>query len=326
MKNVFVLSALVALACVAPAAQEAPPMTLVSVQKIWDAGPHNAFTDLIRFQDRWFCTFRESAEHVGGDGAIRILVSEDGTAWESAALLTEEGIDLRDPKLCETPDGRLMAVMGGSVYKGKELLGRQPRVAFSKDGRAWSAPQRVLGEGDWLWRVTWHQGRAYGVTYRIPENSWEVVLVSSDNGVDFSPVTTFEISGKPNETTLRFLPDHTMMALVRREGEDRLAWFGKSAPPYTDWTWKDIGHQLGGPNFIVLPDGRLVAGGRDYGDPRSTRLGWLGPDGYTPVITLPSGGDTSYPGLDWHEGLLWVSYYSSHEGKTSIYLAKVKLP
>ena len=31
-------------------------------------------------------------------------------------------------------------------------------------------------------------------------------------------------------------------------------------------------------------------------------------------------------GLVWHAGLLWVSYYSSHEGKTSIYLAKVRLP
>jgi hypothetical protein len=27
-----------------------------------------------------------------------------------------------------------------------------------------------------------------------------------------------------------------------------------------------------------------------------------------------------------HDGLLWVSYYSSHEGKTNIYLAKVELP
>ena len=35
--------------------------------------------------------------------------------------------------------------------------------------------------------------------------------------------------------------------------------------------------------------------------------------------------DTSYPGLVWHEGQLWVSYYSSHEGKTSIYLARVRL-
>ena len=49
-------------------------------------------------------------------------------------------------------------------------------------------------------------------------------------------------------------------------------------------------------------------------------------DGYEPVLTLPSGGDTSYPGLVWHDGLLWMSYYSSHEGKSAIYLAKVKLP
>ena len=44
----------------------------------------------------------------------------------------------------------------------------------------------------------------------------------------------------------------------------------------------------------------------------------------TEFLKLPSGGDTSYAGLEWHKGLLWVSYYSSHEGKTSIYLAKVK--
>jgi hypothetical protein len=49
-------------------------------------------------------------------------------------------------------------------------------------------------------------------------------------------------------------------------------------------------------------------------------------DSYKPALTLPSGGDTSYPGLAWHDGLLWMSYYSSHEGKAAIYLAKVKLP
>jgi hypothetical protein len=52
-------------------------------------------------------------------------------------------------------------------------------------------------------------------------------------------------------------------------------------------------------------------------DPRSGRL--------TEFLTLPSSGDTSYAGLVWHDRLLWVSHYSSHEGKTSIYLAKVKL-
>ena len=56
-----------------------------------------------------------------------------------------------------------------------------------------------------------------------------------------------------------------------------------------------------------------------------TALAKLTLETYEPVLTFPSGGDTSYPGFVWHEGLLWMSYYSSHEGKTSIYLAKVKL-
>ena len=167
------------------AAQSAPSPAIVSVARIWDTGAHNAFTDLIRWRDRWYCTFREGDEHVGGDGRIRVLVSTDGEAWTSAALVGETGIDLRDPKLSITPDGRLMIVAGGSVYEGKRYLGRQPRVTFSQDGIKWSAPQRILEEGDWLWRVTWHDGRAYGVTYRtLPGDAseWALTLVSSADG------------------------------------------------------------------------------------------------------------------------------------------------
>ncbi len=45
----------------------------------------------------------------------------------------------------------------------------------------------------------------------------------------------------------------------------------------------------------------------------------------TRLLKLPSGGDTSYPGLLWHDSLLYLSYYSSHESKTSIYLARIKV-
>ena len=41
---------------------------IVSVEKIWDQGLHNAFTDLIRFRERWFCTFREGERHAAGAG------------------------------------------------------------------------------------------------------------------------------------------------------------------------------------------------------------------------------------------------------------------
>ena len=138
---------------------------IVSVEKIWDRGAHNAFTDLIRFEGQWFCTFREGLSHGGGDdGRVRVIVSSDGERWESAALLRETGVDLRDPKLSQTPDGRLMLVSGGSIYDGDRYLTRAPRVAFSRDGRHWTAPQRVLAEDHWIWRVTWHKGRGYAVS------------------------------------------------------------------------------------------------------------------------------------------------------------------
>ena len=310
-------------------AAQSPSPAIVSVARIWDTGAHNAFTDLIRWRDRWYCTFREGDAHVGGDGRIRVLVSTDGQAWTSAALVGETGIDLRDPKLSITPDGRLMIVAGGSVYEGKRYLGRQPRVTFSQDGITWSAPERILEEGDWLWRVTWHDGRAYGVTYRtLPGDAseWALTLVSSADGRVFDRVTPLSVPGRPNETTLRFMPDGEMVALVRREAGDRLAWVGRSRAPYTTWTWRATPHQVGGPNFIRLPDGALWASGRSYpGGPKTVVARMTLDGGYDPALTLPSGGDTSYAGMVWHADVLWVSYYASHEGKTAIYLARVKV-
>jgi len=307
---------------------------LVSVKKIWDQGNHNAFTDLIRFRDKWYCTFRESEGHVGGDGKLRVIESNDGETWESAALLTEEGVDLRDPKFSITPDNRLMIVGGGSIYQGtKTLQGRQPRVAFSADGHSWTTPQRVLAEGDWLWRVTWHDGKAYGVSYdSSPKPSaggdapdWTLKLYSSDHGVKYDLVTALQVPDRANETTLRFLEGGEMMALVRREGGNKLAWIGTSLPPYKDWKWHETKHQVGGPNFIRLPNGELWAAGRSYPGGAKTVLAKMTRDSYEPVLTFPSGGDTSYAGLVWHQDLLWMSYYSSHEGKASIYLAKIRL-
>ena len=324
---VAVLRSLLLFLLVFATAQPAP--VLVGVARIWDAGAHNAFTDLIRWHDRWYCTFREGDDHVGGNGRIRVLSSEDGRTWASTALIAEPGVDLRDPKLSITPDGRMMIVAGGSVYEGKRYMGRQPRVTFSPDGSTWSTPQRVLAEGDWLWRVTWHEGRAYGVTYRTATGAsaeWTAALVSSPDGRTFDELTTFVVPDRPNETTLRFMPDGEMVALVRREAGNRFAWVGRSRAPYTTWSWRETPHQIGGPNFIRLPDGDLWASGRSYPGGPKTAVGRLTLDGgYEPALTLPSGGDTSYAGMVWHEGLLWVSYYASHEGRTAIYLARVKV-
>ena len=115
--------------------------------------------------------------------------------------------------------------------------------------------------------------------------------------------------------------------LVRREAGDQGGWVGRSQSPYTDWKFAPTKVRLGGPDFLELPDGSLVAGSRDHSSGKAKfSLFRMTRDSLTPVLTLPSGGDCSYPALVWHDDLLWVSYYSSHEGKTSIHLAKVKWP
>ena len=80
--------------------------------------------------------------------------------------------------------------------------------------------------------------------------------------------------------------------------------------------------------MLRLPDGRLAACVRLYDGGARTSLAWIerATGNLTEFQKLPSGGDSSYAGLVWHENLLWVSYYSSHEGRTSIYLATVKVP
>ncbi len=269
-----------------------------------------------------------------------MLTSRDGERWESAALLSEAGIDLRDPKLSVTPDNRLMLAMGGSVYEGKKLVGRQPRVAFSKDGHAWTTPRRVLEEGDWLWRVTWHKGHAYGIAYRSTSRNaatssaaadWSVRLFESTDGITYRLVTPLAVTGQPNEATVRFLKNGDCVALVRREGpgEDRAAWIGQSSPPYRDWQWRSAGMQIGGPNFIVLPGGKMIASGRQYGGKTTsnkTFVGRMSLDAVKRSCSCPAAviaAIRAWCGTMDCSG--WL-YYSSHEGKSAIYLAKVQWP
>jgi len=240
------------------------------------------------------------------------------------------------------PDGRLMLNCGGSIYEGTTLKGKRSRVSFSADGRNWTVPQPILPDGEWCWRVTWHEGVAYAAAYNAkgpikdPSREWTMTIYRGTDGVNWTLLKVLDVPGLPNETTLRFAADGTMTALVRREAGDKRGWVGHAPLPYTNWTWQPSDHRFGGQNLQLLPDGRWIVGTRDYtgveaGKPDAkggarTIVAELRPDGgLTRLVTLPSEGDTSYPGLVWYEGKLAVSYYSSHEGKTSIYFAVVKL-
>ncbi len=309
-------------------------------EKIWDNGMHNAFTSIEKFKGEYYITFREGETHIfdsrgNAEGKIRILHSRNGKRWEALPAIGKEGYDLRDPKFSVTPDGRLMVIIGGSIYRNKELVGSQPHVMFSSDGRTFTEPQpvnvdpRYRTERDWLWRVTWHNGVGYSVSYgRNDQGQTPLYLYSTTDGINYKHITSFNIDNFPNEATIRFLEDGRMAIMVRREQGDREAMWGVSAAPYTEWEWKKMGTFLGGPDFIVLDDEHIVAGGRTLlGYDAKTSLFVGTKDGkFEQTVVLPSGGDTSYPGFVVVGDELWVSYYSMHDSNNaSIHLAKIPL-
>src|SRR5690606_19808012 len=137
---------------------------VVPAKKIWDQAPHNAFTDLIRFDGKFYCVFREGGAHVSGnDGSIRLIVSENGEEWSSVALIREEGIDLRDPKLSVIPDDRLMIMCGGSKYVGDQVHEWHTRVLFSDNGIDWTGPMKITGVpiNNWAFGITWKEDTGY---------------------------------------------------------------------------------------------------------------------------------------------------------------------
>ena len=110
-----------------------------SVEKIWGNGTtHCAFSSLVHFKGRYYCSFREGVSHIfdkdgKAEGKVRILTSEDGVKWESVAYVGKEGVDLRDPKLSVTPEGKLLVTIGGSIYRNRNLEACIPHYMLSED-------------------------------------------------------------------------------------------------------------------------------------------------------------------------------------------------
>lgn len=306
----------------------APALRLLEVRRIWSRARHNAFTDLIRHRGRWFCAFREGRGHVCDTGKLRVITSEDGQTWRSAALMDWKGGDVRDAKLSVTADGRLM--LNGAVRFLEPVDGQvhQSITWLSAEGQHWKGTFRVADPNVWMWSVTWHEDVGYGIGYSTKGRRFIRLYHSRDGKTwemladDLFPGGTYA-----NETSLVFTDEDMCFCLLRRDSHGATAQLGTARPPYTKWSWQDLGVRIGGPKMIRLPDGRLLATVRLYDKKVRTSVCWIDAQKgrLTELLTLPSGGDTSYAGMVLHEGLLWVSYYSSHEGKTSIYLARLKL-
>lgn len=301
--------------------------TVVWTEKVWSSAPHNGFTDLVRYKDRWFCAIREGSAHRSADGSIRILTSTDGEIWKPAARISSSAGDLRYPKLSAASDGRLFLV---AIEERQGIVWERHQSAIwtSPDGRNWGAPVAVCEPNMQLGRLTWHNRMAFAAAYSNVRD--EFLRIYGAPAIDkFAALTPKQLEGQaPAEASIVFPQGDDALCLAQRDAKGATAALGRAKPPYRGWLWTDLNVRLETPNMIVLPDDRIVVAGRTAsGGASRLALFWLDQEDnrLREFLTLPSNGDAGYPGLAWHDGLLWVSYHSSQEGTAGIYIAKVRL-
>ena len=80
-------------------ATEVPEVRVTNVRRAFHNGEHNAFTDLIRFRDRYYLAFRSCPDGHGvhPTSSIIILESEDARTWKPIHRFRVPKRDTRDP-------------------------------------------------------------------------------------------------------------------------------------------------------------------------------------------------------------------------------------
>ena len=332
----------------AAAENTAAKVKVSNIRRVFYNGQHNAFTDLVRFRDRFYLTFRSCPDGhmVHPTSSILVLVSEDALRWRPVHQFRVPLRDTRDPHFLVFM-GKLF-VYTGTWYSGATTLPTDEYdlnkhlgyAAWSEDGADWHSPIMLEGTfGHYIWRATSCGDRAYlcGRRKRQFEDGprgegreVESVMLESEDGLVWRTKALFqEVDG--DETAFLFEPDGQVLAVARRgRGFAELC---RAAPPYTRWVRTDLGRYVGGP-LLARWGSRWVVGGRDMTPAQGPRTAmyWLIGDQLEPFAELPSEGDNSYPGfveLDPTHAIM--SWYSSHEHDdhgqaiTAIYLADLTI-
>ena len=322
-------------------------LSVDSVRQVYNDGNHNAFTDLCRFGDRVYLTFRSCPDGhmIFASSRIVVLSSADGGEWEEVFSFSVIDRDVRDPHFLVFK-GRLFVYTGTWLCKlepdeKSDLNDHLGYCAWTDDGATWHGPRWLEGTyGHYIWRAAAFDGKAYLCGRRrdaflrvnqAPEGREGIqsALLESDDGFVWKTAGLFQET-HGNETAFLFEDDGSILAVARRSGPAEIC---RSKPPYTEWTRTDLDRYIGGPLLVKWNERYLVAGRRaTKGEGSRTAIYWLVDDQLEEIAVLPSGGDCSYPGfVALGPDRALFSYYSSHEGSgtalppSNIYLAELSL-
>lgn len=309
-----------------PAPAASPGTSLDWWEKVSDTPGHHAFTDLAEFQGHYYLCYRTGAGHVSMDGVITILRSSDMRIWEHNATIKTLGDD-RDPHLLATPD-RLYVYFGvwdtihGEGTNTPQRNKVRSHMASTADGESWSGVKGLYDPGWWLWRVNQIDDAFYTAGYtalRPAPDARHTRLLRSEDGVHWDLVTTVTREHMCGEADF-WQRDDGSLAMVSRTGGGNPARLFTSNGDYTEWTDHELSEMVHAPKLAFWKD-RVFVAGRGKKDGQSvTKLWELDGTDLRELLVLPSGGDTSYPGLlvipeslEEAAPRLYISWYSQQD-------------
>ena len=297
---------------------------------------HNGFTDLQFHWDSYWVAYRKGRSHASLDGEVTISVSMDRTRFREAARIKVKG-DNRDPKLILANNDK-MALTIPSWQGGYAPENLKQFISFSEDGFNWNKSERILEDGQWLWRVREHEGVYYGSVhdiYGMSEKTRTLRLMTSSDLLNWEHLC---VVGDPDmclgENDIHFFDDGEAWMVMRSEKKPGYSFFASAQAPYTNWEITPLDTHIHA--CIILEDnGRLFVSGRKKPSlegndifPSVMSLGvWeLTKGKVKPVLHIPAMGDCSYPGfIKDPEGRVCMSYYSQHSYLMGVIPPKVPL-
>src|SRR6478735_6545763 len=306
------------------------------VESVWNKSPFNAFTDLIFYDSMYYCAFREAETHVSYDGKIRVIVSRDGNTWNNFSVLEEDKKDLRDPHFYIDNNGFLC--IGTNARKTDDS--RQSLIYKLKNG-SFGQPDIMDADNDYyLWSFSKFKDSVYSIGFNLKQPCYSMggvnnkLKISLFNNKDvrcigFKDIITnnwiTDSFACPSEASIIFTPDSNLISIVRDQDILGYSHIGISKYPFNKWEWKKFPYYIRGPKLALLPDGKLFLSGASLIDLHKTYYVILNPKkdfAIETIKTLPSDGDSGYPGVIVEGSSVLLSYYSSHEGNARVYIAR----
>jgi len=293
------------------------------VQTILKSTYHLGFPDLIKYRNTWFASMRFSEGHLPVNfGHVIIFKSNDLKTWVPEQIFTQNGYDLRDPKLFIADDILYVHFNSTTINPYGDI--RNDYISkYSSFSNSWEPAQKInknTNMKSWFWRITYFDGTFYTGAYKYGE---PLKLFNSIDGINFKEIFKFNLDGYLSESTLRFY-DEQAYILIRVKDKNTL--FGKSNEnDLTTWKFNELPiKELGGPNFLMYENNFLIGGRSNnktilyYYNYSSNKLKEL--------FTLPSVQDNGYPGMVIEGDELYLLYFSgAPQGKHLINFAIIDL-